>query len=71
MLIRLGNFSAPFGDEFELVRGSCYAAGFFYEQNNCLQRRDPFQLVNAAADGYTITYDWGDGTTPAVIQPGL
>src|SRR4030095_5102907 len=65
----LGNFSAPRGDEFELVRGLVMPP-VFSTNKTTVCKNETFSIGNAAADGYTITYDWGDGTTPAVIQPG-
>jgi hypothetical protein len=65
----LGNFSNPFGNEFELVRGLIMPP-VFSTNKTTVCKDEIFSIGNAAADGYTITYDWGDGTTPAVIQPG-
>ncbi|HXR82478.1 MAG TPA: hypothetical protein VN763_16245, partial [Saprospiraceae bacterium] len=65
----LGNFSAPFGNEFELVRGLVMPP-VFSTNKTTVCKDENFSIANAAANGYTITYDWGDGTPPAVIQPG-
>jgi hypothetical protein len=65
----LGNFSAPVGGGDYFIRGLIMPPNFSTSKTS-ICKDEAFSIGNVAADGYTITYDWGDGTSPAVIQPG-